>query len=53
MELVRWPGTRRRSPLPQKAPEASGEEASAFWLKVQRAVKELLTEVARLETMRH
>jgi hypothetical protein len=32
--------------MPQKAAEAGNGNAWAFWLEVERAVKELLTEAA-------
>ena len=43
-EIVRWRGTDAPQYVAQKAAEACDEQAWAFWLEVERAVKELLTE---------
>ena len=43
-ELVRWRGTDAPLYVAEKAAEARDENAWAFWLEVERAVTELLTE---------
>jgi hypothetical protein len=45
-ELVGWRGTDAPQYVAQKAAEACDEQAWAFWLEVERAVNELLTQVA-------
>jgi hypothetical protein len=52
-ELVRWRGTDAPQYVAQKAAEASDEYAWAFWLEVERAVKELLTEVESPDATQH
>jgi hypothetical protein len=43
-QLVRWRGTDAPQYVAAKAAQAGDDEAWAFWLEVERAVKELLNE---------
>jgi hypothetical protein len=52
-ELVRWRGTDAPQYVGEKAAEACDENAWAFWLDVERAVRELLAEAAPPGTAQH
>lgn len=52
-ELVRCRGTDAPQYVAQKAAEAGDENAWAFWLEVERAVKELLAEASPPGTTQH
>jgi hypothetical protein len=52
-ELVRWRGSNAPRYVAKKAAEARDETARAFWLEVERAVKELLTEAAPPDATQH
>ena len=52
-QLVRWRGTDALQYVAQKAAEACNENAWAFWLAVERGVRELLTEAVPPGTMQH
>ena len=52
-QLVRWRGTDAPQYVAQKAAEACDEHAWAFWLEIERAVRELLAEVASPGTTQH
>jgi len=53
VRLVRWRGTDAPQYVAQKAAEACDEQVWAFWLEVERAVKELLTETAPPDATQH
>jgi hypothetical protein len=52
-ELVRWRGTDAPQYVAEKAAEARDDKAWAFWLEVERSVKELLAEAAPPDATQH
>ena len=52
-ELVRWRGTDAPQYVAQKAAEARDENAWAFWLEVERAVRGLLAEAVPPDATQH